>query len=48
MAIELMADGKLNLSPLITHRFPLDQYKTALATAMNKRRGATMKVVFES
>lgn len=48
MTIDLMTDGKLDLSPLITHRFPLDQYKTALSIAMNKRRGATMKVVFES
>jgi threonine dehydrogenase-like Zn-dependent dehydrogenase len=47
LAIQLMRNGKVNLSSLITHRFRLDQYKEALSTAINKGRSATIKVVFE-
>lgn len=47
IAIDLMAAGKVDLSPLITHRFPLEQYKLALSTAANKRDGTAIKIVFE-
>lgn len=47
IAIELMAKGKVDLSPLITHRFPLEQYKRAISTASNKGQEAVVKVVFE-
>jgi L-iditol 2-dehydrogenase len=47
IAIELIADKKVDLSPLITHRFPLEQYETAISTVLNKRKSTTMKVVFE-
>ncbi|MED4082637.1 zinc-binding dehydrogenase [Halalkalibacterium halodurans] len=47
IAVDLIADGKVDLSPLITHRFPLEAYREALATAANKKKGQTMKVVFE-
>lgn len=47
IAIELMRLGKVDLSPLITHRFPLEKYKEALSTATHKRREDTMKIVFE-
>lgn len=47
IAIELMRLGKVDLSPLITHRYPLHKYKDALTTAVNKGRGDTMKIVFE-
>jgi L-iditol 2-dehydrogenase len=47
IAIELMRLGKVDLSPLITHRFPLAKYKDAFATVANKGRGACMKAVFE-
>ncbi len=47
VAIELMKLGKADLSPLITHRFPLDKYKDAFATIVNKGKEACMKVVFE-
>lgn len=47
IAIELMRLGKVDLSPLITHRFPLEKYKEAFATVANKGRGACMKAVFE-
>jgi L-iditol 2-dehydrogenase len=47
IAIELMRLGKVDLSPLITHRFPLEKYKDALSTATHKGREDTMKIVFE-
>jgi L-iditol 2-dehydrogenase len=47
VAIELMKLGKADLSPLITHRFPLEKYKDAFATVVNKGKEACMKAVFE-
>ncbi|GEN36765.1 zinc-dependent alcohol dehydrogenase [Aneurinibacillus danicus] len=47
IAIQLIATGKVDLSPLITHRFPLEQYKRAISTAINKGQEAAVKVVFE-
>ena len=47
IAIELMHQGSVDLSPLVTHRFPLEQYRTALKTASNKGNHSAMKVVFE-
>lgn len=47
VAIELMKLGKVDLSPMITHRFPLEKYKEALSTVVSKGKEACMKVVFE-
>lgn len=47
IAIELMRDGKVDLSPLVTHRFPLEDYRNAIDTASNKKNRAAIKVVFE-
>ena len=47
VAIELMKSGKVDLSPLVTHRFPLAKYKEAFATLVNKGKEACMKAVFE-
>lgn len=46
IAIELMRAGKVDLAPLVTHRFTLEDYRSALRTASNKKQGA-IKVVFE-
>ena len=46
-AIRWMAQGRLDLSPLLTHRFPLLDYRRALAVAMNKVRNRAVKVAFE-
>jgi len=46
-AIRWMAQGKLDLSPLLTHRFPLVQYKRAFAVALNKGKNQAIKVAFE-
>lgn len=47
ISTDLIRMGKLDLSPLVTHRFPLERYKDAFLTATNKGQGDTMKVVFE-
>ncbi|HZG60889.1 MAG TPA: zinc-binding dehydrogenase [Anoxybacillus sp.] len=47
IAIELMRNEKVDLSPLVTHRFPLENYRDALQTVVNKGKGSIMKVVFE-
>jgi threonine dehydrogenase-like Zn-dependent dehydrogenase len=45
LAIELLRGGRVDPRPLITHRFPFEQYRRAIATALHKR-GGSIKVVF--
>ena len=45
-ALEWMAEGKLDLEPLVTHRFRLEDYKKALATTIHKGRYGVIKSVF--
>ncbi|WP_188205947.1 zinc-dependent alcohol dehydrogenase [Alkalibacillus aidingensis] len=47
IAIDLMKQGKVDLSPLVTHRYPLEKYRHALQTATNKGNHSALKVVFE-
>ncbi len=47
IAIELMKQKKVDLAPMVTHKFPLDHYREAIHTAANKSRENVMKVVFE-
>jgi len=47
LALEWMGQGKVDLSPLVTHRFRLDDYPKALETAMDKADSHAFKVVFE-
>ncbi|WP_088103515.1 zinc-dependent alcohol dehydrogenase [Halalkalibacter urbisdiaboli] len=47
IAVELMRRGEVDLSPLISHRFPLQQYKQAFQTVTKKGKANVMKVVFE-
>ena len=44
-AIPLMADGRLNLKPLITHTFSLDEIRTAFATFTGRIGGAVKVIV---
>jgi threonine dehydrogenase-like Zn-dependent dehydrogenase len=47
LAHELMAQGKLEVAPLLTHRFPLRQYRRAFSVAMNKDRHRAVKVALD-
>ena len=38
--IDLMASGQCDLTPLVTHEFPLEDIATALETALDKTRGS--------
>lgn len=46
LALELMAAGKVDLSPLLTHRFALVEYRRALTVATHKSRHRLVKAVF--
>jgi threonine dehydrogenase-like Zn-dependent dehydrogenase len=45
-ASRFMSEGQLDLSPLLTHSFPLSDYPKAFRVAMNKRRSQAAKVAF--
>ncbi len=47
--IKWMREGKLNLKGMVTHRFPLREYRQALlmASARDKQRYRSIKVAFE-
>jgi L-iditol 2-dehydrogenase len=46
LALDWIAEGKLDLAPMVTHRFRLDDYKRALAVTANKGRHQVVKSVF--
>ena len=46
MALKLFAEGKVDLTHLVTHRFTLDEWPKALDTALNKGREKAIKIVF--
>jgi threonine dehydrogenase-like Zn-dependent dehydrogenase len=45
-AAELIADGRAPVAPLLTHTFPLADYRRALAAAMDKGGERSVKVAF--
>lgn len=44
---DLLADGKLHATEMITHRFPLEEINEAFETAANKEETKAIKVVLE-
>lgn len=46
LALDWMAEGKLDLSTFITHRFRLDEYAQALITTLYRGRNGVIKSVF--
>jgi threonine dehydrogenase-like Zn-dependent dehydrogenase len=46
LAARLIAEGKLNVSPLLTHRFRLAEYREAMKTLMIKSRSGAIKAAF--
>jgi len=46
LTLDWMAEGKLDLSPLLTHTFPLDDYRRAIAETSHKGRHRVIKSAF--
>lgn len=44
---EWMSQGRLDVRPLLTHTFPLDQHRSALHVAMHKAKYQAIKVAFD-
>ncbi|HEY8486687.1 MAG TPA: alcohol dehydrogenase catalytic domain-containing protein [Limnochordales bacterium] len=44
LALELMAAGQVDLAPLVTHKFPLSQWRRAIDVSLHKRAQAALKV----
>jgi threonine dehydrogenase-like Zn-dependent dehydrogenase len=47
LALRLLRDRRVELAPLVTHRFPLGQYKQAIQTALFTGRHRSVKTVFD-
>lgn len=47
IAVELLRTGRLSLSPLLTHKFRLEDYKQAIAANLNIGSSRLIKSVFE-
>jgi threonine dehydrogenase-like Zn-dependent dehydrogenase len=45
--LQLLAQKRLDTTRLITHRFPLDQYRDAFVVGRQKHKHRTVKVVFD-
>jgi threonine dehydrogenase-like Zn-dependent dehydrogenase len=45
--IELLNQGRIDVKPLITHKYPLSQYKDAFHTCVNKQAAKSVKVLFD-
>ena len=46
LGMRWMSEGKIETDNLLTHRFPLEEYRTAFDTAVDKARSRSIKVVF--
>lgn len=47
LAMDLLASGRVDLRPLITHRFRLPDYRRAIGVALDKRGRRAVKVVLD-
>ncbi len=47
-ALDIMAAGLLPYDVIVTHEFPLDRYRDAVATAIDREGSHAIKVVFRS
>lgn len=46
--IDLLTEGKLRADGLLTHTFPIQDYRQAFATALDKQQHQSIKVAFQS
>lgn len=47
LALELMAAGRVDLTPLVTHKFPLRRWREAVEAASHKGASGAIKVVLQ-
>ena len=47
LAMRWMQTGQIRCDGLLTHRYPLEDYRQAFATALDKRRYRSIKVAFD-
>jgi threonine dehydrogenase-like Zn-dependent dehydrogenase len=47
LALRLLEQGRVDLRPLVTHRFPLREYRRALQTALHTGPHRSIKTVFD-
>lgn len=47
LAMRWMQEGKLDCEGLLTHRFPLGEYRKAFAVALDKQKHQSVKVAFD-
>lgn len=47
LAMQWMLDGKIKTEKLVTHRFPLEEYREAFRVALDKKESRSIKVAFE-
>jgi threonine dehydrogenase-like Zn-dependent dehydrogenase len=45
--VALIASGRAPVESLVTHVFPLDEYRKAFAAALGKRSAESVKVAFQ-
>ncbi|MEW6724287.1 MAG: alcohol dehydrogenase catalytic domain-containing protein [Bacillota bacterium] len=46
LALQLMAEGKVDVAPLLTHKYPLSEYRRAIKELTDKRNTGAIKAVF--
>jgi L-iditol 2-dehydrogenase len=47
IAVDLMSNGTVDLAPLVTHKFRIEDYADALTTATSRGRNNVIRAVFE-
>jgi len=46
VALALMTEGVVDLAPLLTHKFKLEDYRRALASVPKKGQSGVIKAIF--
>jgi L-iditol 2-dehydrogenase len=46
LALRLHAEGRIDIAPLVTHKFPLDEWKQGFEVALNKGPNQAIKITF--
>ena len=45
--LDFVAAGKVDVTPMLTHRFPIDRYREAMLCCLDQGRSGAVKVAFE-